>query len=89
MYWHRARNIGLPQAGAAGVSANAAQILDEEDQKAGPFINPQFKGAGGEDPTGAGDPTPNEEAGRQGQGAGSGSNVMADEMQAPAPASGI
>jgi len=89
LYWHRARNIGLPQAGAIGVSANAAQILDEEDQKAGAFINPQLKGAGGHDPTGAGDPTDTELTKRSDQGAGSGSNVMQDELHEAAPSSGV
>lgn len=31
LYWHRALNIGLPRAGAVGVSAMAAQVIEQED----------------------------------------------------------
>lgn len=50
LYWHRALNIGLPQAGAVGVSAMAAQVIEQGND----IINDEIKNADSS-PTGAGE----------------------------------
>jgi hypothetical protein len=84
LYWQRARNIGLPRAGAAGVSAEAAQIINEADRENGAIV-----GNDALNPTGAGEPTPNDILVRKNQGAGSPFTIMDDELPASAPASGV
>lgn len=50
LYWHRALNIGLPRAGAAGVSAMSAQIIEQGSN----IANEQVKNLGARS-TGTGD----------------------------------
>ena len=69
LYWHRARNIGIPHAGAAGVSAMAAQVIDRADAELGNFVNEEMK-SGSTNPTGAGETTEGEEAERSKLGGG-------------------
>lgn len=70
LYWHRARNIGIPHAGAAGVSAMAAQIIDRSDAAIGNFVNEEMK-SGSSNPTGAGEPSSAEKDERSNLGGGS------------------
>jgi len=51
LYWHRALNIGLPQAGAVGVSAMAAQVMEQGEN----IINEEIKN-GDTSSTGTGEP---------------------------------
>lgn len=69
LYWGRARSIGIPRGGAAGVSALAAQIIDRSDASLGDFVDPEMK-SGDTSTTGAGEPSKAEKRARDRLGAG-------------------
>lgn len=61
LYWHRARNIGIPQAGAAGVSAMAAQIIDRSDVALGNIVDEEMR-SGSSNASGGGESTAGEKS---------------------------